>query len=80
MVEFIKKNKKIILSSSIFTGISSNNIYCGCCDDTNKKNNNPKDEKPDTQNPQQNPPKDKNHLNLIQEKIHQHKMKLKEII
>ena len=56
MVEFIKKNKKIILSSSIFTGISSNNIYCGCCGDTNKKNNtnNP------TQNPQQNPPKDEN--------------------
>ena len=63
MVEFIKKNKKIILSSSIFTGISSNNIFCGCSgisgkkDDKNKRNNNnnnnnnPKDE-----NPQKNPP------------------------
>ena len=43
MVEFIEKNKKIIISSSIFTGISSNNIYCGCCGDTNNnqnKNNN----------------------------------------
>ena len=33
--EFIKKNKKIILSSSIFTGISSNNIFST---DENKKN------------------------------------------
>lgn len=54
MVEFIKKNKKIIISSSIFTGISSNNIYCGCCGDTNKKNNTSNT----TQNPPQNPPKD----------------------
>lgn len=29
MLEFIKKNKNIILSSSIFTGIN-NNVYCGC--------------------------------------------------
>lgn len=29
MIEFTKKNKKIILSSSIFIGINSN-IYCGC--------------------------------------------------
>jgi hypothetical protein len=35
MLEFIKKNKNIILSSSIFTGISSNNIFST---DENKKN------------------------------------------
>ena len=42
MLEFIKKNKKIILSSSIFTGINSINIYCGCGGSSvkDKKNNN----------------------------------------
>lgn len=43
MMEFIKKNKKIIISSTIFTGININ-IYCGCGgisskDDKNKGNN-----------------------------------------
>ena len=37
MIEFIKKNKKIIISSTIFTGINSN-IYCGGCKETSGKN------------------------------------------
>lgn len=58
MVEFIKKNKKIILSSSIFTGISSNNIYCGCCGDTNNNQNKNNNTNNPTQKSQQNPTKD----------------------
>ena len=49
MIEFIKKSKKIILSSTIFTGINTN-IYCGClCNDNNNpttSNNNNNNQNP----------------------------------
>ena len=64
MVYNIKKNKNLIISSSILAGINCSNIYCGClCDDKNKlttdnnnsnnnNNNNgdKKDEKDETPN------------------------------
>ena len=51
MLEFIKKNKNIILSSSIFTGINTN-IYCGCKDISGKgdKNKKPTDTTSTTSN------------------------------
>ena len=61
MLEFIKKNKNIILSSSIFTGINSN-VYCGCKKISGKGNENNKKETTETsKTPEtpENPPVDK---------------------
>ena len=64
MVYTIKKNKNLIISSSIFAGINCNNIYCGCSGDTQKnttpnngkKNNN----KPSSDENNNNPNGDEN--------------------
>jgi len=52
MIEFAKKNKKIILNSSIFLGIN-NNIFCGsCCSKISGKNNNNTDHNKNNQQDQ----------------------------
>ena len=82
MIEFIKKNKKIIISSSIFLGIN-NNIFCGSCcskisgknnkktendtnNQTNKSNNDPQNNPDHNKDNPQNPPQHDNKNELDQ--------------
>ena len=53
MVYNIKKNKNLIISSSIFAGINCNNIYCGCkkCSRDTQKNTTPNNGKKNNNNP-----------------------------
>jgi len=80
MLEFIKKNKNIILSSSIFTGINSN-IYCGCCKDISVEDdeNNKKEMTETTETQENNNLKNKkNTLKKLLKKINEENNKLKD--
>jgi len=88
MVQFTKKNKKIILSSSMFIGINSN-IYCVCCKgkkcsgekpNTTSENNDltTKTGNPDTQK-NQNPPTQKPPKSEFQLKKEQILQKIEEL-
>jgi len=81
MLEFIKKNKKIILSSSIFTGINSN-IYCGCKNISGKgdeSNNQKKETNKKTETPENDTLKNKKDaLKNLLKKINEENNKLKD--
>ena len=84
MLEFIKKNKNIILSSSIFSGINSN-IYCGGCKkisgkgDENNKKKETTETTETTKTPENNNLKDKKDtLKKLLKKINEENNKLKD--